>query len=93
MVWRIQWEVRVYLALLIPAGSSSFLFGLCKIHRSGHNALSSPERITVQSLSQGENLAFNLEEGNSHTVKTVRKPGFKGSLLPRHNDCHHDYMC
>lgn len=54
MVWQIQWEARVYLALLIPACSSSFLFGLRKIHRAGHNALSTPERITVQSLSQGE---------------------------------------
>lgn len=54
MVWGIRREARVYLALLIPAGSSYFLFGLRKKHRAGHGALSTPERITVQSLSQGE---------------------------------------
>lgn len=42
------------LTLLIPAGSSSFLFGLRKKRRASHGALSAPERITVQSLSQGE---------------------------------------
>lgn len=54
MVWGIQWEAGVSLTLLIPAGSSSFLFGLRKKRRASHGALSAPERITVRSLSQGE---------------------------------------